>query len=187
MGKYMPYYVIQVFSGKEEETIKRIYNEIDKIDDSIDFFVPKRKRLIKKEGVSRELIETMFPGYIFIESDKNNIVDLKKKLYKVKTLTKLLGIDKDNKDYVASLSIEEEEFINLLLGKDNPSRTVELSHIYLTEGKEVVVIDGPLKGLEGKISKVNLHKRRVTVDIEFMGTITQAELGIDIVEEIEKK
>ena len=159
----MPYYVIQVFTGKEEETIKRIYNELDTIDDSIDFFVPKRKRLIKKEGITKEKIETMFPGYIFIESDKSKIADLKKDLYKVKTLTKLLGIDKDNKDYVASLSIEEEHMINLLLGKNNPTRTVELSHIYLTEGKEVVVIDGPLKGLEGKISKVNLHKRRVTI------------------------
>ena len=183
----MPYYVIEVFSSKEEETIERIRRELIINSDNFDFFVPKRKRLIKKEGITKEKIEVLFPGYIFIESDDKSIISLKKNLYSVKTLTKLLGVDKNHKSFIASLSPSEEDMLNSLLGKDNPNRTIELSKVSLSEGKEIKVISGPLKGFIGKISNVNLHKRRVTVDLEFMGTITKAELGIDIVEEKKEK
>ena len=78
--------------------------------------------------------------------------------------------------------------LNVLLGKDNKKRIVDISHIYLTEGKEIIVVDGPLKGLEGKIIKTNLHKRKVTVELNFMNTITTTDLGIDFIEEkIEEK
>ena len=179
----MPYFVIEVFSSKEEETARRIKNDLREITDDIDIFVPKRKRIIKKEGISKEKIEVLFPGYIFIECTDIDIINLKKNLYQVKTLTKLLGLDKEHKDYVSSLSIEEEEMLNLLLGKENKNRTVEISHIYLRENKEVVVIDGPLKGLEGRISNINLHKRRVTILTQFMGRMVESELGIDFVAE----
>ena len=175
------YYVIQVFSGKEEETKKRFLKEITLPSFEYDIFVPKRKRMRKKEGKMFEVVETCFPGYLFIETD--NIVELKKQLYNIKTLTKLLGIDKKHKDYIAPLRRDEEEMINVLLGKSGTARTIEISHIYLKEGKDIVVIDGPLKGLEGKISNVNLHKRQATVLINLMGQLVETILGIDIIEE----
>lgn len=181
----MPYYVIQVFSGKEEETIRRMKNELGISLDSFDFFVPKRKRIIKKAGPCSIKMETLFPGYIFIESNEQDIIHLKKALYQVKTLTKLLGIDTKDKEKIAYLLPDEESFLNSILGKENPNRTVEISHISLTEGKKIIVIDGPLKGFLGKIKKVNLHKRKVTIETELMGNIIDADLGIDFIEEVE--
>ena len=181
----MSYYVLEVFTSKEEETIKRIKNELDLSFDSYDFFVPKIKRIYKKEGISHEKIETLFPGYIFIESNDKSMSILKKNLYQVKTLTRLLGTDKTHKDFIAPLTLDEEYMLNVLLGKDNKKRIVDISHIYLTEGKEIIVVDGPLKGLEGKIVKTNLHKRKVTVELNFMNTITTTDLGIDFIEEKE--
>ncbi|MBP5342950.1 antiterminator LoaP [bacterium] len=179
----MPYYVIQVFSSKEEETAKRIKRDLVKLVDEIDIFVPKRKRIIKKEGIKKERIDILFPGYIFIKTDEITIIDLKKSLYQVKTLTKVLGIDKDHKNFIAPLTLAEEEMLNVLLGKDNPSKTIEISHIYLKEGRDIVVVDGPLKGQEGKIVDINLHKRRVTVRLEFMGRLVDTDLGIDFIAE----
>ena len=45
-----------------------------------------------------ELLENMKNKAGFFKHNNMQIVDLKKDLYKVKTLTKLLGIDKENKD-----------------------------------------------------------------------------------------
>ena len=174
------YYVIQVFSKKEEETRKRMIRDLDP-SLFIDIFIPKKKRIRKKEGVSFEITETCFPGYLFIETDSP--VELKKELYKIKTLTKLLGIDKKHKDYIEALSEDEEEMINILLGKKGSKRTIEISHFYLDENKEIVVVDGPLKGLEGKIIKADFHKRTARVELPLMGQIITADLGIDFIRE----
>ena len=174
------YYVIQVFSKKEEETRKRMIRDLNP-SLFIDIFIPKKKRIRKKEGESYEITETCFPGYLFIET--NTPVELKKELYKIKTLTKLLGIDTKHKDYIGSLSDDEAEMVDILMGKAGSKRTIDISHIYLKEGNEIVVVDGPLKGLEGKIIKPDFHKRTVRVELPLLGQIITADLGIDFIRE----
>ena len=50
------------------------------------------------------------------------------------------------------------------------------------ENDEVVVADGPLKGFEGRIVKIDRHKREVYLDIPFLGELRRIRLGLEIVE-----
>lgn len=52
-----------------------------------------------------------------------------------------------------------------------------------TIGRNIVVLNGPLKGHEGCVVRYNLHKREVTVRLPFMGRETEVRMGIEIVEE----
>ena len=53
----------------------------------------------------------------------------------------------------------------------------------IDRGKNIVVREGPLKGLEGYVTKVNLHKREVTVQMPFAGRMVDVKLGIELVDE----
>ena len=61
---------------------------------------------------------------------------------------------------------------------------VEISKVTVEEGNQIRILEGPLKNLEGKIKKVNLHKRVAAVEMEFMGNKSVVHLGIELVGEI---
>ena len=51
----------------------------------------------------------------------------------------------------------------------------------LMEQDMVTILSGPLKSVEGKIKKINLHKRMAEVEVEFMGRKTVIYLGVEMV------
>ena len=59
-----------------------------------------------------------------------------------------------------------------------------MSQVAVGEGRQVRILSGPLKNLEGKIQKINLHKRIAIVETEFMGNRSLLHLGIEIVNEV---
>ena len=63
---------------------------------------------------------------------------------------------------------------------EDESNEVGLSQV-TAEGDAVVVLSGPLKSMEGRIKKLNLHKRIAEIEVEFMNRKTILHLGIEIV------
>lgn len=167
------WYVIYCTSGKEEivrlEIEKLVSSEIY---DSIKIISSKRKR--KFRGEWKEVEKRVFPGYLFVVTKEPE--KLFTSLKKVPKFTKLLGVE----DNFIPISRDEEELLEKLLGKTSPS-SIDMSYGVI-ENDEVMVIDGPLKGLEGRISKIDRHKREAYLDVEFMGEIRQMRLGLEIIE-----
>lgn len=176
------YYVIQVKTGKEQEAIDDILkNKPD--DPDFDVFSPYRKELRKYKGVYKEVIERCFPGYIFVET--NNVKDLFVQLYWTPGFTKLLGREADTNNFVP-LDKDESRMIDILYSRNN-NRITEISNIEVKEGEMIRVLDGPLMGLETQIKKVNLHKRKVTVEYMLCGRLVSSDIAINIVTNIINK
>ena len=174
------YYVINVKTGKENETIEAIKKELDG-KEGFDIFAPYRKVLKKyKGGVIKEVIERCFPGYLFVETD--NPEELFFGLYWVPGYTRLLGREGLTYNF-APLSKEESRMIDILYSK-NTDRITEISDIVVEQGQIVRVLDGPLEGMLTKVTKVNLHKRTVTVSFNLCGRLVHAEVGINIITDV---
>jgi len=174
-------YVIQTTTGDEELVIKLIKKELENDETLKDCFTPSKIELAKFRGKWNKVKRLVFPSYVFIDTD--NISDIYNHFFNIPYLTKLLGIDKKKKEIVP-LFKEEEEFIYNLIGKSN-DHEIELSEIYVLDNKQIKVLSGPLKGLEGKVIKTDLHKRRVNVLVPLLGQLVDVSLGIDIVERID--
>lgn len=88
----------------------------------------------------------MFPAYIFLESKNENILlmELKK-----------CGITAEQGNRLIRLDQEEEQFLKILCGKEH--------HLQMSRGiicKGVAhITEGPLKGMESRICKIDRHKR----------------------------
>ena len=76
--------------------------------------------------------------------------------------------------------------IDILYSKNN-DRITEISKIEVREGEQIRVLDGPLAGLETQIKKVNLHKRKVTVEYMMCGRLVKSDIAINIVTNVINK
>lgn len=170
------YFVIQVIGGKESSIVDILNRKISK-DIAKECFIPVRKRLKKYNGKWNKVTERYFPGYVFIDS--SNPKALFNELKKIGEFTKLLGRQVDNN--FLSLSEEESRLIDSLMGKE-VNRITDISLIDIKEGNEIKVIDGPLVGFEGRINKINLHKRTASINLDMCGRLVEVILGIEILE-----
>ena len=174
--KIIMYYVIQVKTGKEQETINNI-KKYKKSDVDFDVFSPYRKELRKYRGEFKEVVVRCFPGYIFVETD--DIEQLFYDLYWVPGFQKILGREGLTHNFVP-LTEDESRMIDILYSKNN-NRITEISDIVVHEGDEIAIIDGPLMGIKTKIVKVFLHKRKVRVGITLCNNYIETDVGINII------
>ncbi len=165
------WYVIQVISGKEEATLNMIkkYGAQKYIKEC---FSPRYERRRKYLGQWHQEKAILFPGYIFVIS--NQVEELYQALKKIPELTKLLGVG----EKWTAMTKEDVEIVELLSGKE---RVVKFSEGYIA-GEKVVVVKGPLKGMEGTIRKVDRHKRKAYLEIPMFGRVLNAQVGLEIVE-----
>ena len=165
------WYVIQVRTRLEEKIKNQcetyISSEVLKKS-----FIPKRKLVKKIRGKWEEVEEILFGGYVFLVSD--NPAKLYNELKKIPDLTKLLG--KIEKEFFP-LYDDEIIFLESMYDEEN---IVQISH-GIIENDTVIIKDGPLKGKERIITKIDRHKRIAFIEVELFGKITQAKVGLEII------
>lgn len=146
----MNWYVIFVNKDKINELIF-YFNNLP----GINAFIPRIEKLISKEGKKEFLEVPMFPNYLFIETSLNEqefsemIKDLKKDLGStMKTL-------QDETQTIFALTIEEKKLLESLL---NENHLIKHS-IGIIVNSKLIVEEGPLKGKEELVRKIDRHKR----------------------------
>lgn len=164
--------MIQTLSGKEEETADMIRKTVSSscIEEC---FVSKRERLKKFHGYWNKEDEILFRGYVFTISRRPE--ELYQQLKHIPRLTKILGREGQ---YFFSLNQEEQKLIKRI--GDEKHKTL-ISKVKVEVDKQIWVIDGPLKGYERNIVKLNLHKREAVVLVKFMGREIDLKMGIEMV------
>lgn len=165
------WYVIQVKSGLEEKTRNTCSLLISKTILS-HCFIPYVTKMKKINGEWQKKEEILFKGYIFLIS--KDVIELYQELKKVPELTKLLGRDHED---IYPLRREDIVFLKAF-GKEDSVIDMSMGHII---GERIIVTSGPLVGKEGLIKKIDRHKRIAYLEIEFLGKVTMAKVGLEII------
>ncbi|MGB7293156.1 MAG: UpxY family transcription antiterminator [Thermodesulfobacteriota bacterium] len=131
---------------------------------NLEAFLPLRNVINRWKDRKKEIQLPLFPGYLFVRmepDDRFNVLN-------TRGVVRILG----NKGNPMPVPVEEIEATKTLL--ESGLRYEPFS--YLTEGKEVVVIRGPLEGVGGRILQVrgatrliisvNLIQRSVSVEVD---------------------
>ncbi len=66
----------------------------------------------------------------------------------------------------------------------NYGEIVHKSRAVLDENKRIVILEGPLKGLEGRIVRVDRRKKRVKVKLELQEERFLVDLGVEFIDEV---
>lgn len=165
------WYVMQVQTGTEEKIRTQC---ISIIDERIleQCFIPYYEEKKKYQGTWHTEKKILFPGYVFMVSDR--LMDLYKSLKKVIGLTKLLGTGQE----ITPLTEEETIFLKKIQVDEKP---LEISTGVIINGT-VEITEGPLKGMEGYVRKIDRHKRKAWLEIDMFGRTMEMEVGLEIIE-----
>ena len=168
-GNVMKWYVLFVETGRETLIQKWIQYFFDQsVCISI---VPKRRLIESKQGKKYSVVKTMFPGYVFINTDM--CVEVYYKLAKVPNMIRVLN----NGSYWSNINDDEITSIVNLVGDNG---IVDYSKIFI-ENSKVFVKDGPLLGMEGIIKKVDKHRSRAKIELILMGELRLIDVGIEMI------
>ncbi len=178
MNETTNWFVVQTLGGKEFKTRDLVEKQKFK---GIKTLLPKRRLLIRRKGEYKWELKPLFPGYFFING--NITPDIYKRIINLTGVVKILKDANTNKPKEVSKK-DMKLIFSLMTDKENEvipeSKAIEIND-------KVQIVEGPLKGIEGRIVDVERRKKRVKVKLPFFNTYKIVYLSYELIEKIEEK
>lgn len=172
----MSWYVIFVETGYEDQfcryTDKMKHQRYAGI--QYNLLVPKRKIFERKQGIRQEVIKTMFPGYVLLETE--SIFDF---YSQAKGSPHIIRFLRENSLFQ---EVRKEEIQQILMMVDSRG-LIEISKAFV-ENDRVKIAEGPLLGMEGIIERIDRRKGRAKVRFYLNEKSLLIDLGIQILEKL---
>ena len=173
------WYVVNTVTGYEykvKEKLDMMINSMGLQNNIYRVVVPEQKIVEVKNGVKKERIKKMFPGYVLVEmvmSDEAWFI-----VRNTQGVTGFIGSSGKGAKPIPLLPHE----VDSVLG------TMGLSRIDVTKelevGKKVKILDGPFKDMEGTIESVDMKQQKINVNVDLFGQITSIEVDLQDIESI---
>jgi len=127
--------------------------------------------LRRYEGAWHLEQKLMFPAHVFLESENEG--SLLQELEKCSIAAK-------QKNLLVRMNKEEEQFLRILCGKDHH---LQISKGIICKGAAHIT-EGPLKGMESRICKIDRHKRLARITTTTLQEYRSIPAGLEITEKI---
>lgn len=174
------WYVVNTVSGYEykvKEKLEMMIVNSPEIQESIfRVIVPEQTIVEYKDGVKKEKIKKMFPGYVLVEMIMSDEV-----WFIVRNTQGVTGFIGSSGKGAKPIPLMPDE-VDRILSSMGMSR-IDLAND-LTEGKKVRITDGPFKNMIGKISTYDLENKKVELLLDLFGQETSVEVGLSEIENL---
>jgi transcriptional antiterminator NusG len=154
------YYALQVKTRAEDKYMrlfKALHPEVP-----CSLYFPQRRIDIRRGGLIRQSTSAVFPGYVFVEMD-DGAADMLTHQWAFRRTGGFYRFLKSNQN-ILPLADRDLELVLHFIKKVGP--VAGISKVYFNENARIVVTDGPLIGLEGKIIKVDRRKGRAKIKLD---------------------
>ena len=171
------WYVVNTVTGYEykvKEKLEMMINSMDLHENIFRVIVPEQKEIEFKNGVKKEKVKKMFPGYVLVE-----MVMSDEAWYIVRNTQGVTGFIGSSGKGAKPIPLLPQE-IDRILSSMGMSR-VDVNKD-LKEGSKVKIISGPFKDMMAKIDSVDMKEQKLTVLVDLFGQETSVEVDIQEVE-----
>jgi len=162
------WYVIHTYAGYENTVMRNLKQRIDSLgmeDKIFNVIVPTEKKIKIKGGKRVEEEEKIYPGYILVD-----MIVTDDSWYVVRNTPRVTGFVGSG---VYPVPIDKKE-VDALFARMSADRVTHT--INLMENDAVLIVDGPFKELEGKVSEIDEERGKVKVLVNMFGRETPVEL-----------
>ena len=173
------WYVVNTYSGHENKVKEKLEMRAESMDMQDYIFrvvIPEEKVIEEKDGVRKEKVKKMFPGYILVE-----MVMTDEAWYVVRNtpgVTGFVGSSGHGSKPTPLLSEEIESVLKMMGMTVHPIETdFELEEV-------VRVRDGAFKNFSGKVTGIDPMKMKLKVEVDMFGRETLIELDFYQVEKV---
>jgi transcriptional antiterminator NusG len=169
------YYALQVKTKGEEKFIRHARAVHPKYGLGLSF--PQRCLDIRKGGKVKASKLAVFPGYVFLELNaEENVKNCFWAFRKIEGFYRFLRSNRD----IAPLQNRDLELVLHFIKRVGP--VAEKSKVYFNEESKIVVLYGPLAGLEGRIVKVDRRKKRAKISLNLYDDSFFVDLAFEVIE-----
>ena len=171
------WYVVNTVTGYEykvKEKLEMMINSMELQENIYRVVVPEQKVVEVKDGVRKEKIKKMFPGYVLVE-----MVMSDESWYIVRNTQGVTGFIGSSGKGAKPIPLLPQE-VDKILGSMGMSR-LDVSKD-LEVGKKVKILDGPFKDMSGVIDKIDLKEQKVEILVDLFGQETSVEADLSQIE-----
>ncbi len=172
------WYILFSKTGHENKTLRMMTRLADL--SLVKPFIPKRVVVFRRDGFEVKYKKNCFPGYIFVESSLEKEKFIMNVLPVIKVIDSAFRFINYGDKFDIALHESEKTLLEKLLGDDF---CVDYS-VGVIEKEKVRINEGPLKGMEGMIRKINRHKREAEIEINLMGDVRRLTIALEIVDKL---
>ena len=167
------WYVVNTYSGHESKVKEKLESRAVSMgmqDHIFRVIVPETTEVDIKEGVKKEKVKKMFPGYVLVEMIMSD-----ESWYIVRNTPGVTGFigSSGHKAKPTPLLPQEIDNILKLMGMSRVDVEVDL-----TVGSKVTIVDGPFKGMNGTVDTIDMENNRLNVLIDLFGQETPVEVEL---------
>ena len=166
------WYVVNTVTGYEykvKEKLEMMINSMELHNNIYRVVVPEQKVVEVKNGVKKERVKKMFPGYVLVE-----MVMSDEAWYIVRNTRGVTGFVGSGTD---PIPLTDAEIRNM--GFENIPVNVDYD-----VNDTVQVLNGPLEGFVGVVQEINKEKQKVKVLVSMFGRETPVELEFAQVQKV---
>ena len=165
------WYVVNTISGYEykvKEKLEMRINSMELHDNIFRVIVPEQKEVEYKDGVKKEKVKKMFPGYVLVE-----MIMTDEAWYIVRNTPGVTGFIGSSGKGAKPTPLPPQEIDRVLA-------TMGMSRVNIDNemkvGDNVNIIDGPFNGMSGKIDSIDAENNRLTIIIDLFGQETSVDV-----------
>ena len=170
---------LKVIPGRERTVSERLKSEIKRErNQDINILIPTEKTWFMKDKkkVCRE--KTMYPGYVFLETE--HVGELK---YIIKSIPGASGLilDKDGE----ALFLKQRD-VDKMIGEIETTKSND-GVINYVSGETITIIGGAFNDFKGTIESIDYDKKKIKVCVLIFGRGSTIEIDFDNVNKVETK
>ena len=170
----MNYYAVQVKTHSEDKFINLFRAVHPELKFPIHF--PQRRLDIRRGGQIKQSTAAVFPGYVFIEAENDeDILAHQWDFRRTKWFYRFLASNQE----ITPLADRDLELVLHFIRNAGP--VAGRSRVFFNENSRIVVVDGPLMGLEGKIIKVDKRKGRAKIKLDLYDDSFSIDLSFEVI------
>ncbi len=167
------WYVVNTYSGHESKVKEKLEARTESMgmqDYIYRVIIPETTEVEIKDGVKKEKVKKMFPGYVLVEMIMSD-----EAWYIVRNTPGVTGfIGSSGKGAKPTPLLPQE--IDRILSSMGLTRVDVESELAI--GDKVSITDGPFKGMLGKIDSIDTENNRINVLIDLFGQETPVEVEL---------
>ena len=168
------WYVVNTYSGHESKVKEKLEMRTESMgfEDNIFRVIVPEETVIEtmKDGSKKEKKKKIFPGYILVE-----MIMTDEAWYVVRNTPGVTGFIGSSGKGAKPTPLLPQEIDKILISMGMSRVDVDEE---LTVGTRVSIVDGPFKGMEGKIDSLDVENSRLTVLIDLFGQETPVEVEL---------
>ena len=171
------WYVVNTYSGHENKVKEKLEMRASSMgmeDYIFRVVVPEQTEVEVKDGVTKEKVKKMFPGYILVEMIMND-----EAWFIVRNTPGVTGFIGSSGKGAKPFPLTPME-VDKILGSMGMSR-LDIGN-NLDIGDAVKVINGPFANMYGKVTSLDVEHQKVEVAIDLFGQETVVELQLTEIE-----